>query len=156
LLPRWQSRLRWFSGADRGPCDAVHRGFAQATGEVFAWLNADDRYLLGAIGAAVRYLEAHPEIDVVYGNARWIDENGTVLGAYPTLPFASRVLARDCFICQPAAFLRASSYSVCSLDPSVVRSFDYDLWIRMDKQHMRFAHLPEFLAESRMHSGAKT
>jgi hypothetical protein len=66
------------------------------------------------------------------------------------------VLERDCFICQPAAFLRASSYCRCPLDPDINRSFDYDLWIRMAKLGFRFDAIPDYLANSRMHTGAKT
>jgi hypothetical protein len=33
---------------------------------------------------------------------------------------------------------------------------NYDLWIRMAKQGFRFAAIPEDLANSRMHTGAKT
>jgi glycosyltransferase involved in cell wall biosynthesis len=156
ILKRHQNRLRWFTGKDKGPSDAAHRGFLEARGEVFAWLNADDIYLPGAVRTGVEYLAAHPDIDVVYGEGYWIDEKGAVIRRYPTLPFDPKVLERDCFICQPAAFIRASSYKACGLDPDVARSFDYDLWIRMAKQNLRFASIPEYLAGSRMHSGAKT
>jgi hypothetical protein len=127
-----------------------------AQGEVFAWLNADDTFLPGAVRTAVEYLTAHPEIDVVYGEGWWIDDNGAVISRYPTLAWDPKVLERDCFICQPAAFIRASAYRRCGLDPEINRSFDYDLWIRMAKQGFRFAAIPEYLAHSRMHTGAKT
>ena len=156
ILERYRDRLRWFTGKDKGPSDAAHRGFLEARGEVFAWLNADDVYLPGAVRSGVEYLAAHPDIDVVYGEAWWIDEQGAVIRRYPTLPFDPKTLERDCFICQPAAFIRASSYKRCGLDPDVARSFDYDLWIRMAKQNFRFASVPEYLAGSRMHSGSKT
>ena len=119
-------------------------------------MNADDTLLAGAVAKAVAYFEAHPEIDVVYGEGWWIDENGAVISRYPSLPFDAETLERDCFICQPAAFLRASSYHRCPLDPEVARSFDYDLWIRMAKAGFRFASIPDYLANSRMHQGAKT
>ena len=67
ILERYQDRLRWFTGKDKGPSDAAHRGFLEARGEVFAWLNADDIYLPGAVRTGVEYLAAHPDIDVVYG-----------------------------------------------------------------------------------------
>ena len=157
ILERYQGRLRYFSGKDRGPSDAIHRGFQGATGEILAWLNADDTYLPGAVRAAVEYLAAHPEIDVVYGEGHWIDERGAVIGRYPTLPFDPRLLERDCFICQPATFIRASSYRCCGgLDPNVTLPFDYDLWIRMAKQGFRFASIPQYLANARMHRGAKS
>lgn len=156
ILDRYKGRLRYFSGKDRGPSEAIHRGFQRAAGGFLAWLNADDLYLPGAVRAGVDYLAAHPEIDVVYGEGYWIDERGAVIGRYPTLPFDPEQLARDCFICQPASFIRASSYRRCGLDPDINLPFDYDLWIRMAKQGFRFTAIPQYLANSRMHSGAKT
>ncbi|HYL78223.1 MAG TPA: glycosyltransferase family 2 protein [Bryobacteraceae bacterium] len=156
ILERYKDRLRYVSAADLGPSDAAYQGFRQVQGEILAWLNADDSYLPGAVRKAVDYLQSHPDVDVVYGEGWWIDENGGIISRYPTLPFDPKVLERDCFICQPAAFLRASAYRRCELDPNVNRSFDYDLWIRMAKAGIRFASIPDYLANSRMHSGAKT
>jgi glycosyltransferase involved in cell wall biosynthesis len=156
LLDRYRGRLSYTTGPDRGPSDAAWQGFRRGHGEILAWLNADDTLLPGAIGAAVEYLRAHPDVDVVYGEGWWIDESGAIIGRYPTLPFDAKVLERDCFICQPAAFIRASSYAGCQLDPTVNRSFDYDLWIRMAQAGLRFAAIPQYLANSRMHRGALT
>ncbi len=156
ILERHKDRLRYVSGTDLGPSDAAYQGFRQAQGEILAWLNADDSYLPGAVRKAVDYLQSHPDTDVVYGEGWWIDESGAIISRYPTLPFDPKVLERDCFICQPAAFLRASAYRRCELDPHVNRSFDYDLWIRMSKAGIHFASIPDYLANSRMHSGAKT
>ena len=156
ILKRYGDRLCYTSAPDRGPCDAAAKGLRQARGEILTWLNADDLFLPGAVRTAVEYLQAHPETDVVYGEGWWIDENGKVISRYPTLKFDAKILERDCFICQPAAFIRASSYRRCELDPTVTRSFDYDLWIRMAKAGFRFDSIPEYLSDSRMHQGAKT
>jgi glycosyltransferase involved in cell wall biosynthesis len=156
LLPAYVDRLRFTSAKDKGPADAIHRGFQAARGEIFAWLNADDTYLPGAVRTAVAYLQAHPQIDVVYGEGYWIDEAGAPIRRYPTLPFDRRVLERDCPVCQPASFFRASAYQRCALDPDVNPSFDYDLWIRMTQHGFRFASIPEYLANSRLHGGAIT
>ncbi|HEY1494501.1 MAG TPA: glycosyltransferase family 2 protein [Candidatus Solibacter sp.] len=156
ILASYGDRLRSVTGKDKGPSDAAHKGFQMATGEIFVWLNADDTFLPGAVRTAAEYLSTHPEIDVVYGEGWWIDDNGAIISRYPTLPWDPRVLERDCFICQPAAFIRASAYRRCGLDPDINRSFDYDLWIRMAKLGFRFAAIPEYLANSRMHTGAKT
>src|SRR5438445_3721339 len=100
ILASYGERLRSLTGKDKGPSDAAHKGFQMATGEIFVWLNADDTFLPGAVRTAVEYLSAHPEIDVVYGEGWWIDDNGAVISRYPTLPWDPRVLERDCFICQ--------------------------------------------------------
>jgi len=156
ILEQYQGRLRYFSEPDRGPYDAAAKGFRQARGEIFVWLNADDSFLPGAVRTAVDYLQAHPETDVVYGEGWWINESGEIISRYPTLAFDAKILERDCFICQPAAFIRAPAYRRCGLDPDVNRSFDYDLWIRMAKAGFRFDSIPDYLANSRMHQGAKT
>lgn len=45
--------------------------------EVFAWLNADDRWLvLEAVRKAVSYLKDHLEVDAVYGAFVMISEDG--------------------------------------------------------------------------------
>jgi len=156
ILDRYAGRLRLITGRDKGPSDAIHKGLRDARGEIFTWLNADDTFVPGAVATAVQHLSSHPETDVVYGEGWWIDENGKVISRYPTLPWVPQVLQRDCFICQPAAFIRAASYRRCGLDPDVNRSFDYDLWIRMAQQGFHFDSIPDYLANSRMHSGAKT
>lgn len=156
ILKSYGDRLQYFSEPDKGPSDAVHKGFLRAHGDIFAWLGADDIYLPGAVRTGVEALMAHPEIDVVYGEGNWIDEHDAVIRRYPTLPFDPKDLEWDCFICQPASFMRASAYRRCGLDPDVNFSFDYDLWIRMAKAGIRFQMIPQYLAGSRMHQGAKT
>ena len=156
ILEKHRGRLRYTSGPDNCPADAVHKGLAQARGEIVAWLNADDTYEPQAVRCAVEYLIAHPEVDVVYGDGWWIDEHGERLRLYPSIPFDARVLERDCFICQPAAFMRAGAYRRCPIDPTLKASFDYDLWIRMAAAGLRFTYLPRHLANSRMHRGSQT
>jgi glycosyltransferase involved in cell wall biosynthesis len=156
LLEQYRDRIRYTTGPDNGPCDAICKGLADARGEVLVWLNADDTFQPAAIRRAVEFLAAHPQVDVVYGDGWWIDEEGRPIRTYPSLPFDASVLARDCFICQPAAFLRARAYRACELDPRQRMSFDYDLWIRMAAKGLQFAYLPEHLANTRMHRDALT
>jgi glycosyltransferase involved in cell wall biosynthesis len=156
VLRRYENRLSYWSAPDDGPADAAHRGLSLASGKILAWLNADDAYLPGAIQKAVDCFVAHPDVDVVYGEGYWIDEGGKVLDRYPTLQYDFRELERDCFICQPATFIRTEAYRRSGLDPTERWAFDYDLWIRMSKQGFKFHYLPDYLAYSRMHRSAKT
>ena len=78
-----------------------------------------------------------------------------MISRYPTLAWDAKVLERDCFICQPSSFI-VRLLPALPARSGVNLSFDYDLWIRMAKQGFRFDAIPEYLANSRMHPGAKT
>jgi glycosyltransferase involved in cell wall biosynthesis len=156
ILKSYGHHLRWFSAADRGTADAVNRGFKQSTGEIFAYLHADDVLLPGAVSTAVAALEADPDMAGVYGDAWWIDEQGNRLRPYPVRDFDPATLARECFICQPASFVRREVFeNLGGLDPHLHFAFDYEFWIRLARAY-RMQRIPEVLAHSRMHRSTKT
>jgi glycosyltransferase involved in cell wall biosynthesis len=164
ILRRYESRgpsgrgITWTSEKDGGAADAINRGFAQSHGEIFAYLNADDAYLPGAVAAAVRAFQANPGADVVYGGGDWIDEEGRRIGPYPVRDFDRTLLARECFICQPASFIRRAAFeNAGGLDPDLHLTFDYELWMRLASIHpMHRMDRAEALAVSRMHTSNKS
>ena len=156
ILRRYEGRLHWVSEKDRGTPDAINRGFARTHGEIFAYLNADDAYLPGAISAAVRAFQADPEAAVVYGDAWWVDDAGERIAPYPVRDFDRTLLARECFICQPAAFLRRDAFeSAGGMDPEMNLTFDYELWMRLARIH-DLRRMEGTLAISRMHRKNKS
>jgi glycosyltransferase involved in cell wall biosynthesis len=106
ILEKYKDRLCYKSRPDRGTADAVNRGFALSEGAFFAWLSADDTYLPSAVSAAVRALTDNPQAGAVYGEAWWVDASGKTIARYPTRPFDRELLGEECFICQPATFIR--------------------------------------------------
>lgn len=159
ILQSYGGRFFWRSGpgSDAGQSDAVNQGFRRAKGDILGWLNSDDALLPGAVAAAVRHFQAHPDWDLIYGNARFIDENDRVLGDYPTAAFDFQRLLQSCCICQPAAFWRRSVLErIGPLDPSLHYAMDYDYWMRLDRAGGKLVHVPEFLAFSRVHAATKT
>jgi len=156
LLRRYGDRLRYESRPDGGQADAINRGFRLARGRIFAYLNADDTYLPGAIRTAVGHLLANPGIGVVYGEAYYVNREGQILRRYPTAPFHPQLLNSRCYICQPAAFLRAEVFeSVGLMNPELHFALDYDLWMRVARRYPMLK-VDEFLATSRMHLENKT
>jgi glycosyltransferase involved in cell wall biosynthesis len=157
ILDRYRGRLQFVSAPDGGAADAINRGFRQARGEILAWLGADDRYLPGAVSAAVAALVEDPAAAAVYGEGYWIGEDGQTLGRYPTVaPYSPAAFRRECCICQPACFLRREAVeAVGGLDAALQSAFDYDLWIRLSRGY-RFRAIPQYLAQSRMHGRNKS
>jgi glycosyltransferase involved in cell wall biosynthesis len=77
IIKKYADRLAcWISEKDRGQTDALNKGFKRATGDILAWINSDDTYEPGAIREAVEWLQARPEIGLVYGDANFIDDEG--------------------------------------------------------------------------------
>jgi len=156
ILEKYKGRLEFHSGPDKGTADAINKGFARSHGSVFAYLNADDIYLPGAISAAMRSLAVEPDTGVVYGEANWVDESGQVLGSYPVRPYDAALFKQECFISQPAAFIQREAFELAGrMDPNLQYAYDYDLWIRTSRLYpMR--KIDAVLATSRMHTENKT
>jgi glycosyltransferase involved in cell wall biosynthesis len=156
ILKSYNGRLRYHSAPDRGQADAVNKGFAISRGKVFTFLNADDTYLPGAVGAAVRHMMRNPAVGVIYGEANYVKEDGSVIGRYPTLPFDAQTLNRCCYICQPASFMWSDVFqTVGCMNPDLQFALDYDLWIRIAKLYPMLK-VDDLMATSRMYRENKT
>jgi glycosyltransferase involved in cell wall biosynthesis len=158
IINKHQRRLAyWVSEPDCGQTEAINKGFAQARGEIYAWLNSDDLYLPGAISRAVGYLMNHPETGLVYGDTDFIDEAGRIIGRFPAHQTDYRRLKQGyVHIPQQSAFFRASLWrEVGPLDPSFFFAMDYDLWVRIARK-ANLDYVPEVWSSFRLHQGAKT
>jgi len=149
-------RVTVLTGQDRGAADAINRGFAESRGVYFNYVNSDDVLLPGAIRVMVDTLEKSPECAGVYGNAWWIDEEGRRIAAYPVRNFDPRLLASECFICQPASLLRRAAFEEAGrLNPDFDLTFDYEFWMRLARTGT-LKRIPAELAYSRMHRSNKS
>lgn len=157
ILERWRDRITFSTGPDGGQTTAINAGIAAARGEILAYLNSDDIYYDNAVAAAAVAFEADPSADVVYGNADVIDAGGRVLRAYPTESWSLERLKLVCFPCQPAVFFRRRVVERFGLfDPRFDHCMDYEYWLRLGLSGVRFVHVPQKLAASRLHAAAKT
>jgi glycosyltransferase involved in cell wall biosynthesis len=157
ILQRYQAGLQWISEKDRGHPDAVNKGLDRAKGEIIGWLNSDDIFYPGAVRTVTDYFEAHPEVDVVYGNGNHIDEHDRLLEPYPVEDWSFERLKEVCFLCQPAVFFRRSVVERFGpLDVQWHYALDYEYWLRLGKKGARFARIDGVLAATRLHSATKT
>lgn len=148
------------SGADRGMYDAINRGFRMGQGEILGYQNADDRYVVpGAVSAAMRHLADHAEVDVVFGDFRYIDEAGRPLARRPPSPARVDVntLRRYNAVPPHSTFVRRRVVEGGHwLDPELQFAGDWDWLLGMAAAGCRFGHLPEILSEFRLHRRSKT
>ena len=158
VIKKYADRLAWWvSEPDCGQTEAINKGFQHANGKIYAWLNSDDTYQPGAIREAVEFLQRNPQVVLVYGDAHYIDENGTVIGDFPAAQTDLRRLRRGyVHIPQQASFFTAAGWeAVAPLDQSFYFAMDYDLWVRL-AQVGPIIYYPRLWANFRLHQDAKT
>lgn len=156
ILKSYGDRIKWFSEKDGGQADAVNKGIRIANGEIIGWLNSDDTYYPDAIEKAVELLKLHPDADMIYGEGDYIDRDSKVTGRYETLAFDYQELAKQCPICQPAAFFTKEIVEkVGLLRADLQLCMDYELWMRIGAVG-KILYTPDVLATSRMYEDNKT
>ena len=158
IIKHYTSQLAWWvSEPDQGQTDAINKGFAHATGGILAWLNSDDTYQPGAITQAVEFLQSHPEVAMVYGDANLINEQGSIIGHFPARQTDLRRLLRgSVHIPQQASFFWAEYWKqVGPLDPTFHFAMDYDLWVRLAKL-APLKYIPRLWANFRLHGEGKS
>jgi glycosyltransferase involved in cell wall biosynthesis len=158
IIRKYESKLAWWvSEKDQGQTDAINKGFAHAKGDFLAWLNSDDTYEPNALSSAVNFLQAHPEVGLVYGDANYINEENRIIGRFPAAQTDLIRLRRGyVHIPQQAALFRADLWhAVGPLDPSFYFAMDYDLWVRL-AMHSQVKYVPQTWANFRLHTSGKT
>jgi glycosyltransferase involved in cell wall biosynthesis len=156
VIRRYADRLDWWvSEKDSGQSEAINKGLRRARGEFVGWLNSDDVYLPGAISAAVKAFESHPEAGLIYGDALAIDTDGKPFNLMRARQYTLADLMAFHIICQPAAFMRRSVLeAVDYLDPAYQLLMDNLLWMCM-AQKAPIVYVPQTWAGARYHDQAK-
>jgi glycosyltransferase involved in cell wall biosynthesis len=144
----------WAPGLNQS--QAINAGLRRATGEVVAWLNADDTYAPGALWCVAEAFGEQPDLDALYGECAVVGPDGQHLWTERPGPYHfERLLRRGNYLAQPAVFLRRRVLErVGLLDESLEYAMDYDLWLRL--RGARVAHVPRVLATFRWYPSSKT
>ncbi|MBN4071811.1 glycosyltransferase [bacterium AH-315-F18] len=159
IVRRFGDRVKYIREPDGGQSDAINKGFAAATGDVLAWMNADDYYVPGAVAKAMARFEADPQLDVFYGDAIFTDRQGQFLRYFSEVePFnVHRVVSCSNYICQPTTFFKRSAFEkVGPLDTDLNFVMDWDLWSRFALAGCRFHYEAEPIAINREFGTTKT
>jgi len=157
VLKRYEDQLFWVSEKDDGHSDAINKGILRSSAPIIGWLNSDDIYYPGALNSILDYFDAHPDVEVIYGDANHINEDDEIIEKYPTEEWNWERLLETCYISQPATFLRRDVIDQHGLlDVGLRYSMDYEYWLRLGKAGVKFAHISQVLAATRLHDTAFT
>ncbi len=158
LIRTYEQRLaHWQSRPDGGQAAALREGFRLARGSIFSWLNSDDRLIEGALHTVVDYFAEHRQVQWAYGDHQFIDAEGRRLSSRYVAPVDYRELYwGERYLPQEAVFFRRDMYFTAGeIDPDLVLTMDFDLWLRMARLATP-GKIHATLGEFRRHPGQKT
>lgn len=144
------------SEKDKGQNHAINKGFAHATGAIYAYLNSDDFYEPGALHAcALVFGGGH---QWVFGQVRYFQEG---VGYWPVYQLTGKSFADwfvTCPVSQPGCFWTAELHcEMGQFREDLNYSFDYEFWLRfrfIKKIKPLFIDQP--IAVYRVHPQSKT
>lgn len=127
------------SQQDDGNYDALNRGFSEATGDVFGWLNADDIYYPWTLRCVADIFEQFPDVDWITGLPGHLSQAGQyvrvagVASAYPQRYLQNGWYRPDIagYLQQESMFWRRSLWErTGGLNVGYRLAADFDLWTR--------------------------
>ena len=155
LLQSYGTRVRWLSERDRGEYDAWNKAFALAKGDIVKWLPDDDSLRHGACAIALKYLDAHPDVDVLWGQAQlWReDEHGhrekeAVTHVVDLAQLSKRnVLRQQHGMNSVATFMRKSLVTRLGPLRLDMTCGDTEFWVRAISKGAKMAIVPDILVD---------
>jgi glycosyltransferase involved in cell wall biosynthesis len=158
ILSEYDDKLKWISEPDEGQTDAINKGLNLSTGDIFAWLNADDYYEGGAFEKVTEVFKRHPEVGVIYGNCFMVSPTYKKLELKkpPETITLRRMLDYGNHIYGPASFYNLKLVKeVGGFDTQIEYWMDYDMFLKLRKIS-EFYYLDENLANFMLRSNQKT
>ena len=145
--------FQFVSEPDKGQTDAINKGLRRATGDIVAWLNADEWYLPGKLALVAAFFERHSKADFVYGEPLFVDKDGKPIRIRRAHRFSKFVLyGCCCYIASCASFWRRRVLDDGHyLDPSYKVIMDGEYYCRLARAGYRFRFLPATIAAFTWH-----
>jgi glycosyltransferase involved in cell wall biosynthesis len=77
IIKKYENKLSyWVSEKDNGMYDAIQKGFEKSTGDIMAWINADDLYHRKSLFIVAELFQKFVEINWLVGASTQWDEYG--------------------------------------------------------------------------------
>lgn len=147
--------LKWVSEPDHGISDAMNKGLAMATGDIVAYLHADDCYpdrdILRQVAEA---FAANPGAIWLTGGIQMIDAKGELLRMMTVRKYSFDRLVRSNVIFHPSTFVRRETLlEAGGFRRELCYAMDYDLWLRLGER-MPPLSIDQPLSCFRIHAGS--
>lgn len=134
IIKKYEKQLYyWVSEPDNGMYEAIQKGFGMSTGEIMAWINADDMYHRNSLYTVAEIFSTFPKVSWLLGEMTQYDKMGRTLNIAhsPSLSKYDFYMLDNSWIQQESCFWRKSLWnSVCGLNTKLKYAGDFDLWLR--------------------------
>jgi glycosyltransferase involved in cell wall biosynthesis len=148
------SRVRVQRARGDNLATALNRGFRLCRAPLYARLDADDISVQGRLSAQIEFMEKHPEVVLLGGQAILIDETGAKFATarYPERDEELRTaLATGNPFVHSAVAISADAFrAVGGYRENLDHAEDLDLWLRLAERG-KLANLPLPVVEYRIH-----
>lgn len=147
----------WKSEKDGGQAAAINKGIELLKDcDYYMWLNSDDVYESDVAVRNITSFAYMSKYDVCYGMSHFIDQEGSIIGEYPTEPYNINNLGKRCYLSQPSVLFSRKAYEkVGPLNEKLKMCLDYEYWIRL-AQDFSFGYYEEYIGSTRMYGETKT
>lgn len=132
---------------DKGIYDAMNKGIRIASGDVTGTLNADDFFAANDVLLSVANVFAEREIDILYGNLDYIENDETIKRKWRTKGYVQGLYnwgwmpPHPTFYCRPGLFEKYGYYSL-----EYGTAADYELMLRfMHQKSTRIFYLNKLM-----------
>lgn len=130
-----------------GVSSARNRAMADATGNWFAFLDADDKWSPNKLERLSGLIDLHPDVDLFYHDAFIIDEEGALAGLYRYEALscddaAVKLLMRNCILTSTVLLKAEAARETGLFREDLKRCEDWDYWLRVT-----VGHRIEYIAE---------
>ena len=104
------------------------------------------------------FLQARPDVDVVYGHRILIDENDREIGRWILPSHDSEVLKWMDWVPQETLFWRRRAWEAVGgqVDPTFKFALDWDLLLRFERAGLKIERVNRFVGAFRVHARQKT
>ena len=159
IIRKYEKYLyHWESSKDKGQSDAINKGFARATGEIFAWINSDDMYLPNVFHDVSLHFKKNEASDILVGESLFMNsqKHQASMSNVSACSISDSIELVD-YLVQPAIFWRGKVWDdVGPLNSELSYCMDWDWFIRAKEKGYNFTYFDKCLSIYRLHDAHKT